>query len=608
MNPLRRLSSENGISASPPPTRTRDDRRQARFRPWGEALETRRLLSTFRVNTLLDTVAVNLKTGKDASGHISLRSAIEAANSRPNADTILLPNGTIKLTIAGADEDNAATGDLDIKGNVTIKGKRASSTIVDGNALDRVFQVLSGRVQISGLTIQHGQAEEGGGLLNSGGQVTLTSVVVGNNMALGGSGADGLPGNGGTGTLGPGGEFVAGAGGAGADGSTALGGGIFNQAGSLSLSKSSILMNLARGGDGGQGGIGAIAVDLPVGQAGIGGAGGAGGSGAAGRGGGVYNAAGASISISATTFSNNLAIGGKGGLGGDGGDGYGGDGAHSIGVAGGIGGNGFGGSGGQGGSSGPGEGGGLFNLGAVALSGKTTTWSDNGAAGGAGGVGGDGGFGNGGIGGNGGAPGKPGGDGGSGVGGAGGGGGTALAGQGGGVLNDGTFISTAAVIFASNEVVGGGGGDGGAAGWGNGSAEAGGAGSGGLGSTGSAGGEGGEGEANKGGAGGNGGGAAGGGLLNLNGGIVSITAPNRSSSPAASLFSENLAVSGARAAPVAQAASVTVARAATSPAPAASAGSATSAPARQAGGAARAAHLTVAPWPTSVPSPSPESP
>ena len=60
-------------------------------------------------------------------------------------------------------------------------------------------------MQISGLTIQHGQADEGGGLLNSGGQVTLTSVVVANNLALGSSGAAGLPGTGGTGNLGPGG-------------------------------------------------------------------------------------------------------------------------------------------------------------------------------------------------------------------------------------------------------------------------------------------------------------------------------------------------------------------------------------------------------------------
>ena len=241
MNPLRRLFSENGISASPARTRTRDARRRARFRPLGEALETRRVLSTFKVNTLLDTVAVNLKTGKDASGHISLRSAIEAANSRPNSDTILLPNGTIKLTIAGANEDNAATGDLDIKGNVTIKGKRASSTIIDGNSLDRVFQVLSGRVQISGLTIQHGQADEGGGLLNSGGQVTLTSVVVANNMALGSSGAAGLPGHRWHRRPGPAASSSPAPAALAATGAMAQGGGIFNQAGSLSLSKSTIL-------------------------------------------------------------------------------------------------------------------------------------------------------------------------------------------------------------------------------------------------------------------------------------------------------------------------------------------------------------------------------
>ena len=61
-----------------------DDRRQAkRSRPRLEVLEHRVVLSTFKVNTTLDTVAVNLKTGKDASGHISLRSAIMAADARP---------------------------------------------------------------------------------------------------------------------------------------------------------------------------------------------------------------------------------------------------------------------------------------------------------------------------------------------------------------------------------------------------------------------------------------------------------------------------------------------------------------------------------------------
>ena len=54
--------------------------------------------------------------------------------------------------------DEVPTGDLDIKGNVTITGKSSSSTIIDGNSLDRVFQILNGKVSISKLTIQHGLA------------------------------------------------------------------------------------------------------------------------------------------------------------------------------------------------------------------------------------------------------------------------------------------------------------------------------------------------------------------------------------------------------------------------------------------------------------------
>jgi len=172
----------------------RGKRNATERRPWLESLEARMVLSTFKVNTTLDTVAVNLKKGKDASGHISLRSAIQAANSKPNADTILLPTGTLKLTIAGANEDNAATGDLDLKNNVTIKGKGASSTTIDGNNLDRVFQVLSGKVQISGVTIENGKANEGGGLLNSGGKVTFTSVVIAHNVAQGTTGVNGVVG------------------------------------------------------------------------------------------------------------------------------------------------------------------------------------------------------------------------------------------------------------------------------------------------------------------------------------------------------------------------------------------------------------------------------
>src|SRR4029077_18837167 len=97
-----------------------------------------------------------------------------------------LPKGTITLTIAGPHEDNSATGDLDITGKLTIQGKKATQTIIDGNNLDRVFQILSGTVAISNVTIQHGKVVgSGGGILKSGGQLRLSSVSILNNVAVG---------------------------------------------------------------------------------------------------------------------------------------------------------------------------------------------------------------------------------------------------------------------------------------------------------------------------------------------------------------------------------------------------------------------------------------
>ena len=208
-------------------------RNAPRMQPRLEGLEHRVVLSTFKVNTMLDTVAVNLHNGKDATGHISLRSAIQAADARGGSNTIIVPSGTFTLTIAGAGEDASATGDLDINDNLTIKGKSSASTIIDGNNLDRVFQILGGKVSISNVTIQHGRAfSDGGGILNSGGKVTLSSVAILNNVATGLNGIAGANGIGG----GP----VGGAGGNGSAGTNGRGGGIFNAIGSLSISKSTI--------------------------------------------------------------------------------------------------------------------------------------------------------------------------------------------------------------------------------------------------------------------------------------------------------------------------------------------------------------------------------
>src|ERR1700730_12358930 len=79
----------------------------------------------------------------------SLRHAIQMANASGQDCLIQLQAGTYTLTITNTSgQDNtAAEGDLDIidRGHtVTLQGKGAGVSIVNGNGIDRVFQVLNG--------------------------------------------------------------------------------------------------------------------------------------------------------------------------------------------------------------------------------------------------------------------------------------------------------------------------------------------------------------------------------------------------------------------------------------------------------------------------------
>src|SRR4051794_8780091 len=101
---VQALSMRSSIDRDPGQSyinkRARATRQVRAHRPLGDCLESRVVLSTFKVNSLLDTVAVNLKSGKDASGQITLRSAIMAADAKGGSNTIKVPSGTITLTIA----------------------------------------------------------------------------------------------------------------------------------------------------------------------------------------------------------------------------------------------------------------------------------------------------------------------------------------------------------------------------------------------------------------------------------------------------------------------------------------------------------------------------
>src|SRR5713101_1679664 len=247
---IRKLGYVPGLRQARPGRRARYQRAAAHYRPRLEALEDRLVPSTINVTTTLDGVAG------------SLRAAIIQANASHGPDTIMVPAGTYTLTLAGANEDDAATGDLDIRNDLTISGAGAATTIIDGGGLDRVFQVFGAKVAISGVTIEGGIASQGGGLFNSGGNVTLSQCDTGGfAIGLPGGAAQGGAIFNAAGTLSISGGAIRGAasGGDGSSGGSALGGGIYLDTGSTLIVSNAFLEGVARGGAGGAGGTGGTA-------------------------------------------------------------------------------------------------------------------------------------------------------------------------------------------------------------------------------------------------------------------------------------------------------------------------------------------------------------
>ena len=158
--------------------------------------------SPYAVNDLADAADGNIGDGKcetvSGTGTCTLRAAIQEANALGSGttapqQTINVPAGIYHLTIRGEGEDNAETGDLDIKANVTINGAGTNSTIIDADQKDRVLDVFNGStVEVVGISITNGSINQppvgaviqgGAGILNRG-QLTLDSVTVNNNLAV----------------------------------------------------------------------------------------------------------------------------------------------------------------------------------------------------------------------------------------------------------------------------------------------------------------------------------------------------------------------------------------------------------------------------------------
>lgn len=244
--------------------------------------------ATFFVNTYTDIAEIDPTNGVCASGTglCSLREAIQEANALPGPDTILLPPGTYSMTIAGTNEDQDLTGDLDITDDVSIIGLQSSRI---ESQVGRVMHIISGNVTMTGLTLANGnavgeadQADQGGGVYNGGGGVlTLNNCTLTNNVAKNGGGVFNAVG----GTLSINASTIVlndaqgNTEGAGVynmgtmtvinttinnNHATSAGGGIYNNGGTLTLNNVTLTENTATGGGVSGGGIAIVAGTVTI--------------------------------------------------------------------------------------------------------------------------------------------------------------------------------------------------------------------------------------------------------------------------------------------------------------------------------------------------------
>lgn len=141
------------------------------------------LAATFDVNNATDAGDAAPGDGVCATGAgvCSLRAAVEETNALAGADLINLPANTYNLSLGN---------DLPVTGQLTVSGAGQSTTIIDGQALDRVFDIAQGvTATVSGVTIRNGDigGGDGGGIHNRG-NLTLTNVTVRDNSAGDGGG------------------------------------------------------------------------------------------------------------------------------------------------------------------------------------------------------------------------------------------------------------------------------------------------------------------------------------------------------------------------------------------------------------------------------------
>jgi large repetitive protein len=156
------------------------------------------LIKTYNVNTTADLIDDNVADGvcHTSANNCSLRAAVIQANHLATQNTVAeihVPAGIFLLTrTQGSAEENY---DLDLTSPlassqvISILGAGAGRTIIDGNQLSHVIYIEAARaVIIRNVTIRHGNANDGAGLYNNNGSLTVAESVIEDNHASGSGG------------------------------------------------------------------------------------------------------------------------------------------------------------------------------------------------------------------------------------------------------------------------------------------------------------------------------------------------------------------------------------------------------------------------------------
>ncbi|MEM1088771.1 MAG: right-handed parallel beta-helix repeat-containing protein [Pseudomonadota bacterium] len=136
--------------------------------------------------TLREAISVANAGLGDALGCVST----ELGSGFPLSYSIEVP--ALVYTLSGGIDDGNAGGDLDLLGEIRISGAGPEATVIDGNGIDRVLHLVTGRVELEDLRLTGGASKGcGGGIYGS--DMVLRNVWVDNNQSssppgLGGGG------------------------------------------------------------------------------------------------------------------------------------------------------------------------------------------------------------------------------------------------------------------------------------------------------------------------------------------------------------------------------------------------------------------------------------